>query len=179
MSQGNISESVTFEEAIAFTQSLLEQISTMGEAEIEEAIASLVKSENGARGFFVTYLTSEHSWVEQPTEAVIRALKTSPSIVSELLVKNLAMSAAMSVTHHRNQDQEMVESSKQVCQRSANLIKQVQLEQVRDKLAQLQTSLFSEEGNYQEFLQRWGYDDEQKKVINTVIEKFEINNLET
>jgi uncharacterized membrane protein (DUF441 family) len=57
----SIPESVTFEEAIAFTQSLMSQIEAgeVSPSEIRNAIAQLVKSENGARGFFVTYLTSQ------------------------------------------------------------------------------------------------------------------------
>ncbi|MCC3433131.1 MAG: hypothetical protein JGK08_25040, partial [Microcoleus sp. PH2017_04_SCI_O_A] len=55
------SESITFEGAIELTQSLLPQIegSRLSEAQIEQAVASLVKTKNGARGFFVTYLTDE------------------------------------------------------------------------------------------------------------------------
>jgi hypothetical protein len=49
-----IPESVTFEEAIALTQSLMSQMEAgeVSQQEIAEAIAQLVKTENGARGFF-------------------------------------------------------------------------------------------------------------------------------
>lgn len=165
------SKSVTFPQAIALTQALLAQIEAdqRSEAEIEEAIASLVSSENGARGFFVSYLTDERSFADAPSQPVIQALQTSPDIVSELLVKNLAMSAAMAVTHQRSRNQQMEQSSQRVTQRTVKLIHQLQLKPVADKLKQLRESLNTETGDYQAFLQRWGYDSEQRQAIKTVL----------
>jgi hypothetical protein len=83
-----IPESVTFEEAIALTQSLMSQMET-GELQGElvqkqislrgfgEAITQLVKSENGARGFFVTYLTSEGTLADH---CLKRSDPSTPSI---------------------------------------------------------------------------------------------------
>ncbi|MGK7916667.1 MAG: hypothetical protein AB4038_14160 [Prochloraceae cyanobacterium] len=164
-------ESITFEEALAFTQSLLEQIEAgkLNEEEIQEAIASLVKSMNGARGFFVTYLTDDRTLADNPSNGVIQALQSSPEIVGELLVKNVAMSTAMAITHRRNNDEKMAKSSDRVSQRTANLIKQFQLNIVVDKLQQLCQSAATGQGNYQDFLQRWGYDEEQRQAIEQVI----------
>ena len=65
MSQSSLEvpAAVTFEQAIALTQSLLSQIEagSLSEADIATVISALVKTENGARGFFVTYLTSASS----------------------------------------------------------------------------------------------------------------------
>ena len=96
-----VPESVTFNEARSSTEDLLKQIdgAKLNAEETRKAIASLVKSENGARGFFVTYLTSERTFADHPSPEVIEAMQSSPEIVGELLVKNLAMSAAMAVTH--------------------------------------------------------------------------------
>jgi hypothetical protein len=161
----------SFEEAIAFTNSLLDRMEAgkLTEAEIEEAIASLVQSENGARGFFVTYLTDDRSLADNPSNAVIQALKSSPEIVSELLVKNVAMSAAMAVTHRRNGDEEMAQSSDRVRRRTFNLIGQVQLDSVFDRLEKLKESVTTGAGAYQSFLERWGYDREQKQVIENAL----------
>ncbi len=114
-SDKTVPESVTFQEAIALTQSLLSRIEAgVSPAEIEAGIAELVKSENGARGFFVTYLTSDGNLADNPSPEVVRALQSSPEIVAELLVKNLAMSAAMAVTHRRNGLEEMAQGSDRV-----------------------------------------------------------------
>jgi hypothetical protein len=63
------SEDLTFEQAIALTQSLLTQMEQgkLSEAEIGEAIAPLVSSMNGARGFFVTYLSDERAIADHPS----------------------------------------------------------------------------------------------------------------
>jgi hypothetical protein len=168
-----ISESITFQEAIAATQSLLEEIeaSRSSDREITEAIASLVKSTNGARGFFVTYLTDDRNFADFPTDFVIEALKSSPEIVSELLVKNVAMSAAMAVVHRRNNDENMAKGSDRVCQRSIQLIQKLQLDETTNKLKQLQQSITTSEGSYGDFLQRWGYasDREQIQAIQEAI----------
>lgn len=168
-----VSESITFEEAMTYTQSLVEnmQAGNLSDEETEAAIASLVKSENGARGFFVTYLTGESILADNPSEALICGLKASPEIVGELLVKNLAMSAAMAVTHRRNNNQEMAMGSERVRERSANLIQELQLDIIKDKLQQLQESATKGEGNYQVFLKRWGYDAEQLEVIEGAIKQ--------
>ncbi len=160
-----------FSQAIAQTQSLMSQIEigNIEKKEIKKAIASLVQSKDGARGFFVAYLTSDFAFPDHPSIEVIDALKSSPQIVSELLVKNLAMSAAMAVTHRRNQDEEKAQSSERVCRRSANLIQQINLDLVRSKLKELKVSITSQKGSYQDFLQRWGYDSEQKQAIQEAI----------
>ena len=97
------------------------------------------------------------------------ALRSSPEIVSELLVKNLAMSAAMALTHRRNQNEEMAESSERVRQRTTHLIKQIQLDSVSDKLQQLRESVITGTGHYQAFLERWEYDPQQKQMIQQVL----------
>ncbi len=166
-----VSPEITFEEAIAFTQALLSQIDqqTLSETEIEAAIRALVATQNGARGFFVTYLTNDQGRADQPTSAVLAALRSSPEIVSELLVKNLVMSAAMVVTHTQRQDLKMANSSAQVRSRSTHLIQQLHLEQLTSKLTQLLQSLQTGTGTYQDFLNRWGYDDQQREAMQQAI----------
>ncbi len=167
--------STSFEEAFAFTQSLMAQMlaNQLTEAEIEEAIASLVQSQNGARGFFVTYLTDDSNLADNPSTGVISALESSPGIVSELMVKNIAMSTAMAITHNRHNDPEMVASSQRVSQRSADVIKKMQpLDILTEELKKLKLSVNTGEGSYQEFLEKWGYDQEQKEAIAQIIAEF-------
>ncbi|MEC4891968.1 MAG: hypothetical protein SAL07_01675 [Oscillatoria sp. PMC 1051.18] len=163
----HVPRSVKFPEAIDLAQSLLARMEAgkMSEEKIKMAIASLVSTEEGARGFFVTYLTDERSLADRPSPATIAALETSPEIVAELLVKNIAMSAAMAVSHRRNHNEKMAQDSERVCRRTANLIKEVNLASLPKKLQQLQESAATGEGSYQEFLQRWNYDRQQREVI--------------
>ncbi len=156
---------MTFEAAIALTQSLLSQIEAgMSSTEAEAAITDLVKSENGARGFFVTYLTSG-TLADNPPPEVVRALQSSPEVVAELLVKNLAMSAAMAVTHRRHQKTEMAQGSDRVRDRTTRLIQMVKLPAIGEIARSLRDSAAMGEGSYEAFLQRWGYDAEQRQVI--------------
>ncbi|WP_330202570.1 hypothetical protein [Cyanobacterium sp. Dongsha4] len=168
-------KNISFEDAIALTQRFIEQIKQLSEAEKEEVISSLVASENGARGLFVTYLTSDNSVVDNLSQGIINGLKTSPQIVSELLVKNVAMSTAMRLTHTRNSNPKMAESSFKVTQRSLNLIEELSLPETKEKIILLINTIKQKEGVYQEFLSRWGYDEEQKKLILDVLTKIDHN----
>lgn len=166
-----VPETVTFEQAIAITQSLLSQVEAgIQEPEIAAVISKLVETENGARGFFVTYLTSESSLADNPSPAIVQALQTSPEVVA-LLVKNLAMSAAQVVFHRRNQNEEMAQASERVRQRTAHLIELVELAAVRDRIDKLLQTLARGEGEYKAFLERWGYDIEQRQAISQALQQ--------
>lgn len=162
---------VTFEQAITLTQSLLDQLvaNDLADAELEVAVSQLVQHENGARGFFVSYLTDPRPVADTPSPGLIQALRSSPEQVAELLVKNLAMATAMAVTHRRNQNEDMAQGSERVQQRLLGLIQQVQLPQVQTKVAQMQASLTTANGPYQTFLERWEYDVEQRQAIAQVL----------
>jgi hypothetical protein len=167
-----VPESLSFEQAITLTQTLLSEIA-QGErsaSEVEAAIAALVQTSNGARGFFVTYLTSDSPLANHPSPEVFRALQTAPQWVADLLVKNLAMSTAMILTHQRHQKPDMAAGSTQVQQRTLALIAEISLPAVDVQLRQLRQSLTGE-GEYQAFLNRWGYDNEQRQAIQRVLEQ--------
>jgi hypothetical protein len=166
-------EGMTFEAAIATSQTLLDQMQQgqLFDTEVEAAIANLVATENGARGFFVTYLPIESLPTDQPSAPVIAALQTSPDIVAELLVKNLAMSSAMAVTHRRNEDEVMAQGSDRVRSRTIQLIQHLHLPAITEKAQQLHESVATGIGAYQAFLTRWGYDTEQRQVIQQAIEE--------
>lgn len=163
--------SISFPQAIATTQSLINQmaIGELSEEEITKQITILVNNKQGARGFFVAYLTGDIPLADNPSSGVINALKSAPDLVGELLVKNVAMSTAMVVAHRRNNDEANAHSSKRVCQRSINLIKQLNLDSITNELNKLKATLTTGKGSYQEFLQKWGYDREQKEIIAQAI----------
>lgn len=168
-----IPEAVTFEEAIALTESLLSQMEA-GEISNQEfalAIAQLVKSDNGARGFFVTYLTSEGSLADNPSPELIEALQSSPDTVAELLVKNVAMSAAIAMTHRREGNEEIAQGSDRVRSRTTRLIEQATLPQVGEFATQLHESAATGEGAYKAFLQKWDYDAGQRQEICDALEQ--------
>ena len=154
-------EPLNFASVIAYTQELLAQNKISA-----SEIAQLVQTEEGARGFFVTYLTSDLA----VSEEIIAGLRSHPEVVSELLVKNLAMSTAQALFHRRRQDETMASSSGRVQERTAQLINLVDLDLVYEKLQQLIVTIETG-GNYQAFLERWNYDDEQKQLIKAAVNK--------
>ena len=167
----SINFDITFEQAINDTESFLNLLSsgTLTEEDIESVISLLVMSENGARGFFVTYLTSSRDLADHPSVGVINALKSSIEIVGELLVKNLAMSTATAISHLRNGDEEMAKGSEIVQHRTLNLIKEMNSAEITKKLSILAENIKTDQGEYQSFLKRWGYDTEQKKAITKIL----------
>ena len=164
-------ESLSFPQAIALTQSLMEQIEAgkLNEDEIERQVASILKNKNGGRGFFVSYLTSDMSLADKPSTGVINGLKSSTELVSELLIKNLAMSSAMIVTHNRNKDIDNAEGSQKVNRRTKNLLQQLNCQENKEQLLELKRTIKTGNGKYQNFLKRWGYDAEQHKAIEKAI----------
>lgn len=162
---------LSFEQAIAHSQELLTEIAEdkLSAQEITRAIANLVATENGARGFFVTFLTAQNfPLADQPSPALLTALESSPVIVGELLVKNLAMASATEIIHQRRGDSEAAQGSRQVQQRTKNLINQLPSSGLTAKLSDLEQSLDGE-GPYEDFLKRWNYDQEQRQAIRRAI----------
>jgi hypothetical protein len=167
---------LSFEQAIAHSQDLLGQMAdgNLSDQEITTAIANLVATENGARGFFVTFLTAQNfPLADQPSPALLTALESSPAIVGELLVKNLAMASATEILHQRLEDGAAAQGSRQVAQRTQTLINELQLPGVPEKLTALQQSLDGA-GPYTAFLQRWNYDQKQKEAIRQAIATLEL-----
>ena len=164
-------KSLSFPQAIQATQSLMNKISDrqLDETMIEQQVSAIVKNKDGGRGFFVAYLTSDMSLADNPSTGVIKGLRSSAKVVSELLVKNLAMSSAMTITHSRSNNLENVQVSQQVNRRTIRLINQVKLDRVKEELEKLQTTISTGQGDYKKFLERWNYDAEQQQAIQKAI----------
>ncbi|PLS69349.1 MAG: hypothetical protein CV045_02675 [Cyanobacteria bacterium M5B4] len=150
--------SISFEQAIEATASLLNR-SDLSPQQLGEEIASLISTESGARGFFVTFLTGDWELADRPTPYILQALRDFPHPAAELLVKNLAMSTAMAITHRRNQQLDLAQSSDRVQQRSRLLIQQVGSPELQTIVADMSR------GNYESFFDKWGYDSEQRQAI--------------
>jgi catechol 2,3-dioxygenase-like lactoylglutathione lyase family enzyme len=155
---------ITFEEAIAHTETLLSR-NDLDDAQLQSEITNLVKTSNGARGFFVCLLTGASELADNPSPTIIQALQAEPDAIAELLVKNLAMSTAMAITHRRNSDTEQAHDSERVAKRTTLLIEKVDLSEVRTIAAQMLNSATSSNGEYVAFFEKWGYDAEQKQAI--------------
>ena len=171
MANQSQTEALSFPQAIAATQTLLDKISAnqLSEAEIRQQISSILSTKNGGRGFFAFYLTCELPLADNPSEGAIDGLKSASQVTSELLVKNLAMSSAMTVVHARNSDFDNFEGSQKVARRARHLIQKVDLKEIENELQKLQYTIETEKGEYSNFLSYWNYDREQKRAIQKAI----------
>lgn len=163
--------SLTFEQAIERTARAL-RAQASGLMTLEELgilVGDLVATSNGARGFFVAYLTGDWALADRSPPEVLAALRTSTDTVAELLAKNLAMSTAMAWAHGQRGDADAVAGSKQVSRRTAQLIVRLQGPQLREQLHQLREAIESGNGPYSPFLKRWGYGPEQLQAIGAAL----------
>lgn len=160
-----------FAAAIDLTQAFLGQLAAaqLTPAQITSFVADLVASQEGARGFFVGYLTSPEAIADHPDPAILQGLATNPPLVTDLLIKNLAMSTAQQCHFQRDGQSEMAAHSQKVAERSRQLITRLQWPELFQHCAQLSESATTGLGQYGEFLQRWGYDQEQKQAIQRVM----------
>jgi hypothetical protein len=167
--QFHVPADVSFPQAIALAEEILALPSDPNHDLQARAIASLLQTSNGARGFFVTFLTGESPLADAPTVAILNALRSVPLPVADLMTKNLAMSTAMQLTHQANGDAVQAAGSARVQARSRRLITALQLPALQTELQQLQASTTTNTGEYAEFLARWGYDAEQRQAIQQVV----------
>jgi len=133
---------------------------------ISDRIGELIKTVEGARGFFVVSLSIDCPLMDRFPDALIFQLRNSGEIVVDLTVKNLAMSSAMIITHRKNKDPQEIQS-KRIKIRCIELLKLLDSTQVKKRLDIL---LEATKGNGTDikFLKKCGYNDEQ---INAISEK--------
>ena len=79
---------------------------------ISDRIGELIKTAEGARGFFVVGLSIDCPLMDRLPDALIFQLRNSGKIVVDLTVKNLAMSSAMIITHQKNNDPLKIQSKR-------------------------------------------------------------------
>jgi hypothetical protein len=167
----SVPASIKFDEAINLTQTFITKLKNneLTADKILEFVSELVQTPNGARGFFVTYLTAPEPICDDPHPEIINALQIYPEVSAELLVKNLAMSTAQQLYHQRRNDRDMAASSAMVATRTSRIIQKLDLPQIQVMCRELVASDLNGAGAYTEFLTRWGYDQEQKKAIDRVL----------
>jgi hypothetical protein len=167
---------IEFDEAIDLTQVFLTQLkkNELTSSQILDFVSALLQTANGARGFFVTYLTASDPLDDEIQPEIIAAIAAHPEIAADLLVKNIAMSTAQQLHHQRRNDPEMVTSSATVAARTTKIIQQLNLPQIQDLCRELVNTIHTGTGSYREFLTRWGYDDEQKGSIAQTVSDFVI-----
>ncbi len=168
---------IKFAAAIELTEQFVQQLQDkqLTAEQITIFVQDLVATTEGARGFFVGYLTSDANIVDQLDQyisAIAQGLQAHPEVVADLLVKNLAMSTAQQLHFQRHDQPDMASNSARVADRSRQLLKTLKLPLIQEICQQLSQSILTGTGAYVEFLERWGYDDEQKSAIQQQIAFF-------
>ena len=134
---------------------------------ISDRIGELIKTVEGARGFFVVSLSIDCPLMDRFPDALIFQLRSSGEIVVDLTVKNLAMSAAMVITHRSKNDIQELQSER-IKIRCIELLKLLDSTLVKKRLDVLLEATKGS-GEDVKFLNRWGYNNEQIKSISESI----------
>lgn len=163
---------IRFAAAIELTQQFVLQLQdeSLTPDQVQSFVADLVATQEGARGFFVGYLTNSLAVVDKVHPGIVLGLQAHPAVVADLLVKNLAMSTAQNLHFLRENQADMAANSATVAKRSHQLIDAVQMPEVRVIAQQIIDAVQTGAGEYGEFLERWGYDLEQKKAIEQALQ---------
>lgn len=160
----------TFQEAIAMSAEWIRlwDAGELSDEVLADEVGKLVRERDGARGFFVVSLTGDSPLMDRLPEPLVFHLRLIGPDVVDLTVRNLAMSTAMALHHRRQQDQSMLDGSLRVQGRSRDLLAHLDPLLVKEKLESMLAGLKGQ-GEEQAFFERWGYDEEQRKDIESAL----------
>ena len=141
----------------------------LSEEVLADRVGELVASRDGARGFFVVSLAGDGPLMDRLPESLVLQLRGAGAAVVDLTARNLAMSTAMAVHHQRQGDGAQQARSLRVQRRCRELLQQLESSLVASRLETLLAGT-ADVGVDREFLERWGYDQQQKQAIAAAIE---------
>jgi hypothetical protein len=142
----------------------------LSEEVLADRVAQLVASRDGARGFFVVALAGDSPLLDRLPEPLLLQLRRAGAPLIDLTARNLAMSSAMAVAHGRGGDRQQRAGSERVQARATELLRQLEPGGVRQRLETLLAAARDQQGEDVAFLERWGYDAEQRQGIVAAIE---------
>lgn len=161
----------TFQQAMEITAQWLAlwENGELSDEVLSDRVAEMVASRDGARGFFVVSLAGDCPLMDRLPEPVVLSLRQAGAGVVDLSVRNLAMSTAMVLHHQRSGDAGQQAGSERVQLRCTELLRLLDPSAVKDRL---ETLLEATAGRGEDvaFLDRWGYDAEQRAAIADAVE---------
>jgi hypothetical protein len=168
-----------FVDSINVTEALLQEVrhGVISPAEAESKIGEMLNSMDTARGFFVSLLTGESNYADEPPAWLCNALNGKKPVVAELLTKNLVMSTTMNITHLRAGKADEAAKSQKVANRVRKVMKACMNSDLNSEIRAMLESIRHKRNNatserlprYVEFLSRWSYDREQLNAAETAL----------
>jgi hypothetical protein len=137
---------------------------------LADRVGELVATRDGGRGFFVVSLVGDCPLMDRLPEPVVLQLRAAGEGVVDLTARNLAMSTAMALHHHRGGDSAQQAASERVTARCTELLRLLEPAAVKQRLEILLSAARDGAGDDVAFLERWGYDAEQKAAIAAAVE---------
>ena len=167
---GDTPREPTFQQAMEITAQWLQlwEHGELSDEVLADRVAELVASRDGARGFFVVSLAGDCPLMDRLPDPVVMALRQAGEGVVDLTARNLAMSTAMALHHQRSGDGQQQGGSERVTSRCLELLRLLEPAAVRDRLEVLLAATRGD-GVDVAFLDRWGYDAEQRQAIAAAV----------
>lgn len=162
----------TFQQAMEITAQWLGlwENGELSDEVLADRVGELVATRDGGRGFFVVSLVGDCPLMDRLPEPLVIQLRAAGEGVVDLTARNLAMSTAMALHHQRAGDPHQQGSSERVSARCTELLRQLEPDAVKTRLETLLAAARDGAGDDRAFLDRWGYDAEQKAAIAAAIE---------
>ncbi len=135
---------------------------------LADRVAQLIETNDGARGFLVISLASDCPLMDRLPEPVIFKLWEGKELIVDLIVRNLAMSTAMSLHHNRTKNFSQENGSKRISARCLDLLTFLDPNFVKSRIEEMLKGIEGN-GNDAIFLEKWNYDKEQKEAIKSRI----------
>ncbi len=156
----------SFQQAMEITAQWLQlwEHGELSDEVLADRVEELVASRDGARGFFVVSLAGDSPLMDRLPDPLVLALRGGGAGVVDLSARNLAMSTAMALHHSRSGDAGQQAGSERVQQRCTELLRLLEPEAVKTRLETLLAATAGD-GEDVAFLERWGYDAEQRARI--------------
>jgi len=161
----------TFQQAMEITAQWLAlwEHGELSDEVLADRVAELVASRDGARGFFVVSLAGDCPLMDRLPETLLLQLRLAGEGVVDLSARNLAMSTAMALHHQRAGDSSQQGASERVQARCTELLRSLEPQAVKERL-EILLAATAGQGEDVAFLDRWGYDAEQRSSIAAAIE---------
>jgi hypothetical protein len=145
-------------------------------SEAKTQLEELLRTSNGARGFFVSFLTGHSKLSQNVPPEFLDEFKVHADLVYDLLIKNVVMSASTGYANLLAGEADTARKSLAVSEKTMAIIKGLRdpamvkiIDLMIESIDILLNGAKDAESMYCQFLRRWGYDKAQLDFAKTTI----------